>query len=449
MGLKEKLYEKIGNVIDASSDIDSLALAAGALSKLTEADKTIDDARYVIGAAGSIGFGVATMTDYEALQAGMTKMQGTDDVLSDSYGNFLDATGSVMVWVPKFYFKWDGNTLSISSSPLLGYALHRAFIDGGIEKSGFFFDKYQGGNVNGILVSRRGLDPVSTSSTHNPIASINGCRGVGNYYKTAYYAVKSRGSSYHVPSLFQYNALALLAYAHGVASLSTSVCAYKDIAPYLPKGCNNNALGDANDLSVIYTPSGYSNCALTGSGAPFAKTTHNGQNSGIADINGNMWEIASGLTKSQQTDGNFLILKESVSLKNFIACTDISAATATDALYVGNYDTIDLSDVIPSAEVGYLRLGDGLNQVFGFSTDRASKAYRTGCAGIPNSSGISSSGTTAFGQDGFYRYWRTNLIPLVGGSWYASSNAGSSALDLSFVASFSHHGAGLRASKFV
>lgn len=449
MGLKEKLYEKLGTVIDASSDIDSLALAAGALSKLIEADNTIDDGRYVIGTAGSIGFGVATMTDYEALNAGMTKMQGTDDVLSDTYGNFLDATGSVMVWIPKFYFKWDANTLSISASPLLGYALHRAFIDGGIEKNGFFFDKYLGGNVNGILVSRRGLDPVSTNAAHNPIASINGCSAVGNYYKTAYYAVKSRGASYHVPSLFQYNALALLAYAHGMASLSKSVCAYKDVVPYLPKGCNNNALGDVNDTSVIYTPSGYSNCGLTGSGYPFAKTTHNGQNSGVCDINGNMWEIASGLTKSQQTNANFLILKESVSLKNFVACTDISATVATDALYVGNYDTIDLSDVISSAEIGYTLLGNGVNQVFDFNTDRTSKFYKMGCAGIPSVSGVSSSGTTAFGQDGFYRYWRTNLIPLVGGSWSHSSNAGLSALDLTNVAASSHYLVGLRASKFV
>jgi hypothetical protein len=62
------------------------------------------------------------------------------------------------------------------------------------------------------------------------------------------------------------------------------------------KGCNNNALKDTDDTTVIFQSDGYSNCAKAGSGSLFAKTTHNGQNCGISDLNGNMWRIAIGLT---------------------------------------------------------------------------------------------------------------------------------------------------------
>ena len=446
MGLKEKIYDKLGTVIDAATDIDSLALAAGALAKLNETDPMLDDDRYSIGTVGTIGFGVATMTDLEAMSYGMYKMSGTDDVLSDNYGNFMDSTGSVMVWIPKFYFKWDVNVLSISATPQTGFVVHRAFIDGGVEKAGFFIDKYGCGNINGVLTSRAGLDPVSTASAHNPIASINGCSGIGNFYRTGYYAVKSRGTAYHLPSIFQYNALALLAFAQGTSNASTSVCAFKDVSPYLPKGCNNNALKDANDSSVVYTSSGYSNCGLTGSGKPFAKTTHNGQNNGVADLNGNMWELASGLTKSQQTDGNFLILKESVSLKSFTTATDTTSATATDAYHTGNYDTIDLSALIPSAEAGAQYFGNGANAVFGFSTTRTDANYKMACGGIPLSTGVSAGGTSSFGNDGVWRYWRTHLQPIVGGDWDNSSGAGVFPLILSNVASTSGGGIGVRAS---
>lgn len=451
MSLREEIYSKLGTVVASATDVDSLALAAGALAKLNEAnDSDISYDKYTIGTAGVKGFGVGTISDQDALNAGMTKMAGTDNPLSDNFGNFLDSTGSVMVWVPKFYFKWaTGNVLSISAMPASGYAVHRAFIDGGVEKSGFFIDKYGCGNVNGIFTSRAGLDPVSTNSVHNPIASINGCSASGNYYKTAYLAVKSRGTNYHLPSLFQYNALALLAFAHSQASTSVSVCAFKDVAPYLPKGCNNNALKDVNDTSVVFHPSGYSNCALTGSGAPFAKTTHNGQNSGVADINGNMWEVASGLTKSQQTDGNFLILKESVSLKSFTTATDTTTATATDAYYTGNYDTISLADLIPSAEAGIQYFGNGANDVFSFSETRTADAYKRACAGIPNATGVSGSGTTAFGNDSNWRYWRTHLTPIVGGNWVSSSDAGAFTLILGYVATGSSDSVGARASRYV
>ncbi len=83
----------------------------------------------------------------------------------------------------------------------------------------------------------------------------------------------------------------------GGARLSP-VCAWYDAAgnTNFPKGCNNNALKDTNDTTVVYQSDGYSNCGKTGSATNFAKTTHNGQNCGVADLNGLMWEVSPGVT---------------------------------------------------------------------------------------------------------------------------------------------------------
>lgn len=90
----------------------------------------------------------------------------------------------------------------------------------------------------------------------------------------------------------------------GVARLGgarlSPVCAwYASAGPTIsrfPKGCNNNALKDVNDTTVVYQSDGYLNCGKTGSATNFAKTTHNGQNCGVADLNGLLYEVALGIT---------------------------------------------------------------------------------------------------------------------------------------------------------
>jgi hypothetical protein len=74
-----------------------------------------------------------------------------------------------------------------------------------------------------------------------------------------------------------------------------------------PKG-NNNSGADVNDSGVTFTDcndgttgsNGYwsaQNWAhKNGSGSTFNKTTHNGQACGVADINGDQWQITQGLT---------------------------------------------------------------------------------------------------------------------------------------------------------
>ena len=97
----------------------------------------------------------------------------------------------------------------------------------------------------------------------------------------------------------------MLATAHGQAASAATYCAWYDatLAINFPKGNNNNALKDTNDTSVVWESDGYTNCGKTGSagygggaGNVFAKSAHNGQNCGVVDLNGNLYEVSLGMT---------------------------------------------------------------------------------------------------------------------------------------------------------
>jgi hypothetical protein len=400
---------------------------------------------YNIGTAGTIGFGVGAVPT-ALMPAGFTAMEGHYDKASPNYGNVIDASGSVMVAIPKFYFKIMApsvNTFLISNIQYDGYVVHRMFINAGKEISYHFVDKYTCGKVNGIFTSKFGLDPCSTSVDHNPISALNNTPA--NNYGGLYKAVKTRGNDYFLTLIYTYMGLAMLSKAQGDAG-TIATCAFKDVPPYLPKGCNNNALADTNDSSVTYAASGYSNCGKTGAITNFAKTTHNGQACGVADLNGNMYEVASGFIR-YDAEG-FLTLKESVDIRTIM--TDNTAQGSGGAYDKNLYDAVNLIDFISATETGsWQKLGNAENQVFSFSTDRTSNDYKKTMLGIPNLSGSSSSGATAFGNDGIYRYKRNEMACLCGLSWYDGSDAGAFAMYLSIARSYSYVGVGGRASYLV
>lgn len=268
-----------------------------------------------IGIAGLQGFGVGICP---ALPAGYSPLSGHTDPASDNYGNYQYSGGSVMAWIPAFYYRLGhadsphygghaGNAIDIAAysafadvaaANAAGYALHRAFYDAGAIQSGFFVDKFQCSNSNGVASSIRNGNPLSTNSAHNPIGSLTGLVAGDNIYGGVFKAAKTRGAAFFPLMRYQFAALALLATAHGQAATTASWCAWYDgtLVKNFPKGNNNNALKDNNDATVGYVSDGYSSCGKTGSGDPFSKTTHNGQNCGVADLNGNVWEVSPGLT---------------------------------------------------------------------------------------------------------------------------------------------------------
>ena len=434
--LIEAIYEKV-NELSASGSAKDIAYI---LKALEDTSDLYNAEAYKIGTVGEIGFGVAVCPD-DLLPDGFIGLSGYKDITSPNYGNYIDANGSVLVYIPKHYYKFVGNDIYISSQPLSGYVLDRSFINASKEKNGIFVYKYGASNIDGIFGSKAFQDPLSTNSAHNPINVLNNTPS--NTYGGLYSAVKSAGSEYFLTPIFVYTMLARLALAHGKAATSTAACAYIDVNPKMPKGNLANALRDVNDSSCTFTSSGYSNCALTGSGEPFAKTTHNGQDCGIADLNGNMWEVASGFIRTD-TDG-FLVLKESVDITSIL--TDSTTQAAGGAYDIDLYDVIDISDLV-NANDGWTYLGNSTEQVFGMSTDRTTDAYKRTALGIPLATGVSGSGTTEFGNDGIYRYLRSDMACQCGGSWSYSSDAGAFAMTLSSYRAYSSFYTGARACVF-
>jgi hypothetical protein len=273
---------------------------------------------------GAIGFGVGIAP---ALPAGFTAMSGYSDPASANYGNYEYSDGSVMVWIPAFYYRigsasspryavHGANAIDIlpysafsdvATANAAGYALHRAFYDAGGVQAGFFVDKYLCSNNSGTASSILNGVPLSAAQrgtiAETAFATLTGAPA--NNYGGALAAAKTRGTRFFCASKFIQSALALLSLAHGQAASSTTNCAwYSATTTNFPKGCNNNAFKDSDDTSVIWEADGTGqNCGKTGSagygggaGNVFAKSTHNGQDCGVADLNGDLWEINIGVT---------------------------------------------------------------------------------------------------------------------------------------------------------
>ncbi|MBW7889553.1 MAG: hypothetical protein H3C48_00685 [Chitinophagaceae bacterium] len=218
---------------------------------------------------------------------------------------------------------------SEAEANLDGFVLHRAFINAGAEVDGFFVDKYKWSLTNyadgtaGIASSIALSNPLSSFSSlkrtsGNPSypGSFSNCLSNGqtptDSYAGAFSAAKSRGNDFCVPPVYVYGALSLLSMAHGQASSNTTFCAWflessagaRD--KVFPKG-NNNYGADISDAACTFATCndsywGTQNQARkNGGGSTFAKTTHNGQDCGVADLNGNLSEIVSGLTSGGYT----------------------------------------------------------------------------------------------------------------------------------------------------
>ena len=416
-----------------------------------------------IGVPGQRGFGVGICPG--PVPAGLGGLLGYNDQASDNYGNYQYTDGSVMVWVPAFYYKIGTgsngltlNTVSIqpfsayadvATANAAGYALHRAFYDGGAIQPGFFFDKYITSNNGGVASSLRNGIVLSSgqrgSLSTAVYSALNGAPA--NNLGGSIAAAKTRGSNFFAASQFQRAALALLSLAHAQASTSTTYCAWYHATNNFPKGNNNNALGDTNDSAILYVADGngtYPGCGKTGSANLFARTTHNGQNCGIADLNGIVWEFSPGMT----SDGtNLYALNTSVAMKNVTggsgAATDLFGAAGITAMYTSlgaTYQSLTKAN-------GWVTTGNAAAQVLSESTS-GNNWFLTGF-GVPITGGTG--GSNAFGNDGVYQpaAWPNELAPISGGSWTNSSYAGVWALNLSDSRTTSYTTRGFRSALYL
>jgi hypothetical protein len=430
----------------------------------------------LIGTPGEAGFGVGICPDYE-IPDGMIALSGFSDPTSDNYGNYQFEDGSVMVFIPRFYYRinnadnpvyadYNPNDVDIkgidtfsgeAAANTVGYALHRMFKDGDGEggtlvHSGVFVDKYmcsKNAKGAGFVASsiKDGL-PISTHADHNPIAELTACDS-NDYYQciTAAHArdgvdgAVNPDSKFFCNSRFIQAGIALLSLAHGQAATSTTYCAWYGTSNNYPKGCNDNSLGDTDDAEVTYVSDGYSNCGKTGSGTPFAKTTHNGQACGIADVNGLMWEVNTGFVRDFGNN-DFYILKEATKISTLTSGTGGEATDAWgDAAHLATlYDAITLSHIAADATN---RFGNGSNQVL--SEALSGDGYNMTGIGLPKDADAKSSGgTDLFGEDYFREYHRAYMCPISCGGWNSATYAGPWALYLYSFRTASYYTVGFR-----
>ena len=390
-----------------------------------------------IGIAGQKGFG-AGVCNPANLPSELVEMTGTRDAASNNYGNYMCVVdSSIMVYVPKFYysivtFATDSNYIRVSTTLQAGYVVHRAFIDGGVEKDGFFVDKYKwcltndtwsgATQLTGIASSRRFSNPIASGEITKRTNS-NGTAGLfsncisngqspADYYGGGFAVAKSRGNNFFLMNAFQGSALAMLSLVQAINSTDTSVTKWYNATNNFPKG-NNNSGADVNDASVTYTActdeywKARNEARMNGGANRLDKTTHNGQMSGVADLNGNQWEIVGAYTYVGSVRW---LYKSSVVQKN-VTYTNITTAAWISA----NMDTTVVN--FPANT----RFGNGTNAVLSGAV--SGDGYENTSLGFPYWTwSVSAGGTNKFGQD--YSYGGTGNCLIRSGGWGNGTGAG-------------------------
>ena len=460
--------EDVIHVVDVS---DTTSGAAGTSKKVTLQNIiNLGLAYNDIGVVGQQGFGVG-LCPPNNLPIGMSRMPGTETRGHDNYGNYQYQDGSVVCYVPAHWIKIgtgsngllvnviDVKKYSTYASKALanaaGYFLPRCFTDGGLTKPGYFIDKYSFSKNawgSGFIASsiKNGL-PLSAASTHNPIADLTACT-VNEYYE-AFNAAHARDgvngavnadSRWFVESRFIRVNMAQLSLAHGQTASAATYCAWYDGAGVtnFPKGNNNNALRDTNDTSVLYATDGYSNCGLTGSGSPFAKTTHNGQNCGVCDLNGNMYGINIGVT-SEGT--KYYVAKEAAEMRKFTAGNTLSTDHWGSVGIAANMQEVSIPFFTATEWLG---VGSGANQVFSEVLTGNGALLRS--LGLPmDADGISANGINQYGLDKIYSsVLRNELCVISGLYWGSGSTAGVWGSSWNASRSLSYHAVSCRFACF-
>lgn len=410
-----------------------------------------------IGVPGGQGFGVGICP---AIPAGMSVMSGTTDPASDNYGNYQFSDGSIMCWIPAFYYKYGtgSNGLAVNIVAIRsyadfvdlahanaeGYALHRAFYDGGAIKTGVFVDKYKCSNNSGTASSIKNGNPLSCAADNNPFSGLTGAPA--NAYYGAFAAAKTRGAAFFPGSVFIRGALALLTLAHAQASFSTTWCAWYHATNNFPKGCNNNALGDANDAALTFVWTGnatYTTAPKTGSANVLAKTTHNGQNCGVADVNGTSWEFCPGLTSN---GANYYLMKTSVTMADVTAGNTLSTDAWGGTGIAAQYDSLGTTyGALWATSANRTTFFGASSQVLDAAL--SGNAWNATGAGLPLAAGVG--GTNLFGNDLLLDYKPDEMCAVLSGGWIDASSSGVWALLLAHYRSYSVYYSGLRAARYL
>ncbi len=368
-----------------------------------------------IGAAGQAGFGVVIAP---RLPAGFEALPGTLDAESPEYGNYRHSDGSIMVYVPRFDVAFKDGQAHIVGADQEAPADSRlvrmpAFFNKGLWRDGFFIDKYICSNNDGVASSIKGGRVLSSrirnGHAQTPFSSLGG--GIADNLAGAFDAAKTRGEPFFVSSFQMRVALGMLAVAQRLHA-TKQTCAWLDAAKQWPVGCTNWRLGDARMPALAYESDGtFDGCGLTGSANRPAAVSHNGQECGVMDLNGLVWEVQSGIG---ERGGALAFVSESDALEDFHL--DTWSAHPARANLPGKPG---LNWIDP------MRINED-----GFSSAITDENHHAGCVWL--------SSRTPPG-----------LCVISGGHWDYGGGAGVWALYLADVRSGSYYGVGFRSASFL
>ena len=436
----------------------------------------------LIGVQGKIGFGAGVAT-IDMVSKGYTPSHDVATVGAPGYGVYTFSDGSSELCLPKFFYrighpesprydKYGENAVDVvgietfpdeAAANAAGWAMPRCFVDGGIEHDFVMVDRFHA-SPNGTknCKSVKGGIPLSLVATGN-FTKTKDYGGEGNLADAIDFA-RGRSSYHSSAGDFIGFATAVISTAHGQAATSVVDCAWYDPegVTNFPKGCNNGALGDFDDGDILYESAGDTgnlNKPKTGSANHFARTTHNGQENGIADLNGGMFEVGLGVTNiganatdtASVSDGSAYVLKRSTKANDLTggwkSGSGGNEAFGNAAHLEDHYDKINGFFPWGSA-TGAERWGNGDNRVLSGSVS-GDGYLKTNC-GVPDTmSSISAQGTNLFGKDECYKYNRANMMCRRGGYWASNASAGVWYRYWYLYRSVSYYNLGFRACAYV
>ena len=386
-----------------------------------------------IGVPGKAGFGVGIYGGDDLDALGLTPLPDYDEPHHDNYGNYRHKEGAYVVYIPAFYYRignpnaakyatYGANTVeikslydyeSVAAANEDGFTLHRAFIDGGQIKHGFFHDKY--------FASLKGNTRADGSEI---ITSTPGNNALTNrQYWTFIDSARRRGEGYwNVHSCFQYAALAILSLAQAQLSDDTTFCAWWSA---------NGTTSYPQNQAASWNSGNYPNFNADAWTA-LEKYTHNGQKNGVNIGACTWWSFCLGLTtpgssatvaSANVTEKALFVLKEDVKLADITSGWNGSVsdkdAWGTESFLLNIYDKYLNYGIVNNGDAQHW--GNGTNGALFADLSGTGRAL---CGVLPtNTNAISSSGTNLFGGDNIWGTTRQNLALLVG----AYANDGSSA----------------------
>lgn len=383
-----------------------------------------------IGTPGTIGFGVGTCPD---TVPDMVPLDGFDDPTNENYGNYrCTVDDSIMVWIPAFYFKWGTGANGLAMNKVLvkdysiyateaeanadGFALHRAFIDGGQIKKGFFIDKYLNSkHPTKLMPSSHYMRlPIVMNSPSYDLFQ------VPRRAECMLDIIKKRGADFHLSTIFIYNAMNMLTFCHGQAVSDTSACAWYSLTENYPVYNSNGQGGSANGLKPEFRSmpgADFSGPNYAGTWNIPAGCTHNGQKSGVAELSGSLYEAVIGLTWNF---GFWGILKESVNVKTLQTSLVVSSSNQNSLYNDANFDNMGTN--LPNTLSTSTQYLDDTKSIFGASVDRTNADYKYKCCGIPQTGSIKTTVNTS--MRGVLYFSKPNGAYLFPGAAFSSGASG-------------------------